>query len=134
MSKETARGILINDQFKHFLVESIKNDEKTVTAWLKHIHVTIRNLYDSQWTVLPGSMKKLNCLAETIYLLFKLSYYCPSFKRTFATNKDTMDLNYMLVYYLVDIYNSGMRTGLFEILIALILELSSDPEYCKSLN
>ena len=40
----------------------------------------------------------------------------------------------MLIYYLVDIYNSGMRSGLFEILTALILELTSHWYYCLSLN
>jgi hypothetical protein len=43
-------------------------------------------------------------------------------------------MNYMLIYYLVDIYNSGMRSGLFEILTALILELSSSKEYCTNLK
>ena len=48
--------------------------------------------------------------------------------------KETIGINYMIIYYLVDIYNTGMRSGLFEILTALILELSSNKNYCLNLN
>ena len=120
------------DQIGTFL--SVYSDHGNLMQWIQSFKTILRNLYDSDLTLIPGSMRKINSLDESIYLFFKLCYFSPSFKQTFATFKNSLEINYMIIFYLVDIYNSQMRTGLFEILTALILELSSNKDYCVNLN
>ena len=37
------------------------SDHQDIKSWLGSLKTTLRNLYDSQLTILPGSIKKVNC-------------------------------------------------------------------------
>jgi hypothetical protein len=55
---DPCEGFFTLDHFGEFL--RIYSDRQNLLTWLKSLKSIIRNLYDSELTIIPGSMKKVN--------------------------------------------------------------------------
>lgn len=112
-----------------------EDDEFKLRVWLDKFLKILRNPYDSEQTLLPGSMKRTELFDEVFYIFHRICRINGKFRNMIIMDPNTSSLNYILIYYLVDLYyNQGESTGLFEVIIALLMELSCDKTYCLNLN
>lgn len=120
------------DHFAKFI--ALENDETILLNWANQCVKIIRNPYESQNTLLPGSVAKTELFDETIYLFQRLSHLNSRFRGIVVSRPYFCTLNYIIVYHLADLAEKGEFLGLFEILVTLLMDLSTDKNYCMNLN
>ena len=112
-----------------------ENDEFKLRVWLDKFLTILRNPYDCDQTILPGSMRKTEFFDEVFYIFHRICRLNSKFRSMIIMDPNTSSLNYILIYYLIDLYYSDEEnTGLFEVIISLLMELSCDKTYCLNLN
>lgn len=85
------------------MVSSLR-DEVLLKNWLNECIKIIRNIHDSKLTMLPGSMKETTIFNEVFFLFSRLCRLNSKFKKMIVLDAQGSSLNYILMYYLVDLF------------------------------
>ena len=79
-------------------------DEVLLKNWLREFMKVIRNPHDCKLTILPGSVKETTIFNEVFYLFARLCRLNSKFKKLIILDSQTSSMNYILIYYLVDLF------------------------------